>query len=326
MLVLSLPLSGMRRGRVIGPSFTSSQGVDMQRAFIVVVATAMCASYLWAEEAEERRAFVGASFVNTADVQDVAREHGIRLPPRGAYVINVVHHYPAADAGVRPGDVIAVVEGRPVRSADHLIAAMQERFEQGHDEARLVIRRMIEDGARARWTRELARVQLATEAETLGRLVSVEEDEMSASRTYRHRHAPTTLRLNQLTLRVVEIDERRHLVMRVQYYGREWLFIERISLRNAQGLYRASLDRMHRDNATQVWEWSDLQLDDSWTEFLESLAGDDVKVRLSGRTFRRDRTLSDAERGRMWAVYRHFVTSGGELPPTSVVPTLRKVE
>jgi putative serine protease PepD len=48
------------------------------------------------------------------------------IPQRGAIVAAVVHGGPAANAGIRPGDVIVRVAGKPVGTADDLAASLAE--------------------------------------------------------------------------------------------------------------------------------------------------------------------------------------------------------
>jgi putative serine protease PepD len=48
------------------------------------------------------------------------------LPQRGAFVAAVVRGGPAADAGIRPGDVIVRVAGKPVTTFDDLAVALAE--------------------------------------------------------------------------------------------------------------------------------------------------------------------------------------------------------
>ena len=48
------------------------------------------------------------------------------VPQGGAMVAAVVHGGPAADAGIRPGDVIARVAGKPVPTVDDLAVALAE--------------------------------------------------------------------------------------------------------------------------------------------------------------------------------------------------------
>ena len=47
--------------------------------------------------------------------------------PQGLFVRRVVAGGPAADAGLRPGDVIVEIDGRPATSTDALVLAVLSR-------------------------------------------------------------------------------------------------------------------------------------------------------------------------------------------------------
>ena len=65
--------------------------------------------------------------VSVEDVTpDVARKRGLPAGLQGVVVIEVLPGGPAAEAGVRPGDVIQEVNRRPVRSAREFARAVAQ--------------------------------------------------------------------------------------------------------------------------------------------------------------------------------------------------------
>ncbi len=63
---------------------------------------------------------------------DVATSLGLDRGTRGAVITDVLAGSPAADAGLKPGDVIVEVDRRPVASADEAIAALRTPQKTGH--------------------------------------------------------------------------------------------------------------------------------------------------------------------------------------------------
>jgi S1-C subfamily serine protease len=98
-------------GRVIG---VIAQGRGDGVAFAVPVDTLRRVAPELERHGEVRRAYLG---VTTSD-----RE---RVP--GAVVADTAEGGPAAGAGLRPGDVILSVDGRPVSGSDALAAAVEDR-------------------------------------------------------------------------------------------------------------------------------------------------------------------------------------------------------
>ena len=105
-------------GAVIGIP-TLNAGIDGQPApgigFAISSNTVKLIARQLADEGEvsnSRRAWLGV------DLRSV--------PQGGAMVAAVVHGGPAADAGIRPGDVIARVAGKPVPTVDDLAVALAE--------------------------------------------------------------------------------------------------------------------------------------------------------------------------------------------------------
>jgi putative serine protease PepD len=99
------------RGRVIGV-ITQSRGDGL--SFAVPIDTLRDISRELERRGSVRRAYLG---VSTSDPQR----------GQGALVVEAVEGAPAAEAGLRVGDVIVSIDGRRVRDSDDVVAAVEER-------------------------------------------------------------------------------------------------------------------------------------------------------------------------------------------------------
>jgi serine protease Do len=63
---------------------------------------------------------------------DVASSLGLDRGTRGAVITDVLAGSPAADAGLKPGDVIVEVDRKPVASADDAVGALRASQKNGH--------------------------------------------------------------------------------------------------------------------------------------------------------------------------------------------------
>jgi putative serine protease PepD len=99
------------RGRVIGV-IAQSRGDGL--SFAVPIDTLRDISRELERRGSVRRAYLG---VSTSD-----RQRG-----QGALVVEAVEGEPAAEAGLRAGDVIVSIDGRRVRDSDDVVAAIEER-------------------------------------------------------------------------------------------------------------------------------------------------------------------------------------------------------
>lgn len=63
---------------------------------------------------------------------DVASSLGLDRGTRGAVITEVLPGSPAAEAGLRPGDVIVEVDRKPVASSDDAVSALRAPQKSGH--------------------------------------------------------------------------------------------------------------------------------------------------------------------------------------------------
>jgi serine protease Do len=109
-------------GRVVGINSAGSDNAE-NIGFAIAIDSARPAIEQAIAEPLQATAYLG---VTTRDVtQDLAFQ--LDLPvDRGAYVLSTLENGPAADAGIRQGDVILVVDGQPIEAADDLGGVLDE--------------------------------------------------------------------------------------------------------------------------------------------------------------------------------------------------------
>ena len=105
-------------GEVIGIN-TMIVGRGTGIGFAVVSDLAQQVAEQLIDGGEVRRAWIGVSFQPLTP--DVARQVGAPPGTRGALVSDVMEGGPAAEAGLRPGDVIVAVNGRRLREGNDLL-------------------------------------------------------------------------------------------------------------------------------------------------------------------------------------------------------------
>ena len=62
----------------------------------------------------------------------MASSLGLDRGTRGAVITDVLAGSPAADAGLKPGDVIVEVDRKPVSSSEEAVSALQGPQKNGH--------------------------------------------------------------------------------------------------------------------------------------------------------------------------------------------------
>ena len=94
-------------------------------AFAVPINTATRVITALLKDGRVRRSFLGVSGHDTPIARRIVRAHGLAAE-RGVSVVSVADQSPAADAGVRAGDVIIDFAGTPVSGIDDLHRALTE--------------------------------------------------------------------------------------------------------------------------------------------------------------------------------------------------------
>jgi serine protease Do len=114
-------------GEVVGINALINVGPGGSYGFAIPINQAWQVAGVLIKEGRVRYPFIGVSAVPlTPQVKDELARAGQHLPEKGAFVAGVTLHGPAADAGIRVGDVITAVNGHAIATADDLVAAVAD--------------------------------------------------------------------------------------------------------------------------------------------------------------------------------------------------------
>jgi serine protease Do len=115
-------------GEVVGINTLINVGPGGSYGFAIPINQAWQVAGLLIKEGRVRYPFIGVSAMTlTPDLRSELARTGARLPDKGAFLGGLTLHGPAANAGLKVGDVITAVGGRAVASADDLVAAISDQ-------------------------------------------------------------------------------------------------------------------------------------------------------------------------------------------------------
>ncbi|WP_373047168.1 hypothetical protein [Vulgatibacter sp.] len=104
-----------------------------------------------------------------------------------------------------------------------------------------------------------------------------------------------------------------------QYYGDDWLFVKRVTIKADDQVFQLPFDGKRDHDGGMVWEWSDAALNDQSTKAVEAmLRAKKTIIRYEGDQYRKDFTLSSAQRKAMANVAMAHAALGGSAYPRLV--------
>ena len=130
-------------------------------------------------------------------------------------------------------------------------------------------------------------------------------DDVQGTTFYGHKDAPRYLNSRtDFGVYFAAVDgDAQVLRLRIQYVARDWIFIERFIIKADEQVFRIepSYGQIKRDNGSgEIWEWYDAPVGFEEQKILTAmLAAKKVTIRFEGSQYRKDRTLSKGERGRL---------------------------
>jgi serine protease Do len=114
-------------GEVVGINTVINVGPGGSYGFAIPINQAWQVAGVLIKEGRIRYPYIGVSAMTlTPQLKGELARAGQNVPDKGAFVGGLTAAGPAADAGIKVGDVITAVSGRAVASADELVAAISD--------------------------------------------------------------------------------------------------------------------------------------------------------------------------------------------------------
>jgi serine protease Do len=115
-------------GEVVGINTLINVGPGGSYGFAIPINQAWQVAGVLIKEGHVRYPYIGVSAMTlTPELKNELARAGKDVPDKGAFVGGLTLHGPAADAGLKVGDVITAVNGHAVASADDLVAAISDQ-------------------------------------------------------------------------------------------------------------------------------------------------------------------------------------------------------
>jgi serine protease Do len=114
-------------GEVVGINTLINVGPGGSYGFAIPINQASQVAGVLIKDGRVRYPYLGVSVVGLDDApQELRDQLGKNAPKEGAVVASVTPGAPAASAGIKPGDVMVKVAGRPVKAAADVVATVSE--------------------------------------------------------------------------------------------------------------------------------------------------------------------------------------------------------
>jgi hypothetical protein len=144
---------------------------------------------------------------------------------------------------------------------------------------------------------------------------SITEDDMLGTKFYSQKNSVDMFRKSSFCLYIVEQKDRKpYLVIHINYYGDDWLFIENYLIKADDELFSITPDNevvSEVANNGKVIETFDKEVDDNLMEMIEKLAkAKRIKLRYEGKSKNKEIDLSVAEIFNALKVYKLMLEIG----------------
>lgn len=145
--------------------------------------------------------------------------------------------------------------------------------------------------------------------------MKVERDDVREIDWYRDRSTRTLA--NQVHLYFgAQSDRVLPLRLVFQYYGDDWLFVKRITVKADDRVFTLPFDAKRDNSGGKVWEWSDQVVDDQSAKAVEAmLTAKMTTIRFEGDKYYHDLKLSSAQRTALANVAKAHAALGGSDHP-----------
>jgi hypothetical protein len=150
----------------------------------------------------------------------------------------------------------------------------------------------------------------------LGKMVK-ETDSLRGVSWYDHEDNPDTRQSNWIGLYIAEKEGEHTLFLFINYYGDDWLFIEKYLVGADDQVFsiETRYGDVERDHSGgRIWEWYQYPLLQSQLEMIEAvIQSEDATLRYDGDIYYSDRTITPKEKNAMRVTLAAFEELGGDL-------------
>jgi hypothetical protein len=275
---------------------------------MMTVATFLAGAFaVGADDAEDdfSKPSIGITVIDLDEAKDLFKND--KPPTRdGVVVANVLPYSPAAKAGIKRHDIVAVFDGKRIKSAK---------------EFREVVDHLESKPTKVMWLPYLEwkphkGTVLPVPKEAMFRnAMDRETDKVDGLVTYRHRDEPAHRVESAIQAYIVQKNGAMPtLHMRVQFVADAWLFVEKLEVLVDGNKFEVTPTKVERDSNVGVFrEWFDSDGTANERKLLESITtGKDITVRYIGQENKRDRALSADEQARIETVLGAYRVMGGK--------------
>lgn len=204
---------------------------------------------------------------------------------------NLISRYPLSPE--------AVVAKSKVKAIDAALA-------QAASEEKAEAERKAEE-ARARKTQEERRIATSLQKMTK------KTDKVEGVDWYRDKSSPQYTNYNGFFLYIGKQDSQSPwLRLRIQYNDDTWLFVESFLVVADGKRFDYPAARFERDNDSEIWEWYDEPTSSSDLEMIRAVVeSKEAVIRLNGRQYRKDKTITAAQKAALRNVLDAYKALGG---------------
>lgn len=166
----------------------------------------------------------------------------------------------------------------------------------------------IQDAARTKEEQEKRRIATAVQK------MSKNTDKIEGIDWYKDRSSPKYNNANAFYLYIGKRGAGAPwLRLRIQYHASDWLFINSFTVVADGQRFDRSGVRFERDNNNMIWEWYDENLSASDLQMIRAvIASKETVIRFNGRQYRKDVTITSAQRAALQNVLDAYTALGGK--------------
>lgn len=137
--------------------------------------------------------------------------------------------------------------------------------------------------------------------------LKVKGDEFSNSELYRHPSSPKYINQNGFFLYYQKAyDDNPKLVLKTQYYGDDWLFINKAEVSIDGEVYSLNFEEWDHDNSGgMIYEWS-IEQSPSYNQIVKIIKSKSSKIRYHGDKYYDDRTISSSQKAALKSILQAY--------------------